>query len=391
MEQGTQVVWWLLLLGSLADDRLEGGEHVLLKAHEDKTDEIVVALELEGLANPVAENDFEGITDVAVFPLGADDAAGELGLVLRRRLLFLRQSGEDAVFRRGEGDTEIRHIVEIKADIVRVAGDAGILGYEDIVDDVGPNGGHRFDFFGCGETDGVDGGFVLHVEISEVIDLPGKGVHVGLVDGRDGGSLGNDRGFFFLFRHCCASFRDGPCFPRASGGVLSLLHRLEIHLPVPSMEDQALASPLYAGYNALGYIVRSKHSLQMLRSNDTSTIYIPWRYIARGKLSLGDTFMQKWERWDRLIDARKAKGLTQKEAATGLGIAYLTYNRWENGESYPDSIFKLQEISEFFGVSIDYLMYNDYFSGFGPMEKALLLNAAKLLQERLVIKAEDFQ
>ena len=101
--------------------------------------------------------------------------------------------------------------------------------------------------------------------------------------------------------------------------------------------------------------------------------------------------MEKWERWDRLIEARKAKGVTQKQAAADLGIAYLTYNRWENGESYPDSIFKLAEISEYFGVSLDYLMYNDHFSSFGPMEKALLLNAAKLLQERLVVKPEDFQ
>jgi|GEM_PF-1936671 len=97
--------------------------------------------------------------------------------------------------------------------------------------------------------------------------------------------------------------------------------------------------------------------------------------------------MEKWERWDRLVQARKAKGVTQKEAAASLGIAYLTYNRWENGEAFPDSIFKLREIADYFEVSIDYLMYNDRYSSFSGIEKQLLLNAAALLQERLSDKA----
>ena len=59
--------------------------------------------------------------------------------------------------------------------------------------------------------------------------------------------------------------------------------------------------------------------------------------------------------YERIRILRKERGITQKEAAAGLGIGYRAYQCYELDQRYPD-IHGLVNIAEFFGVSLDYLV-----------------------------------
>lgn len=54
---------------------------------------------------------------------------------------------------------------------------------------------------------------------------------------------------------------------------------------------------------------------------------------------------------------RMQKDITQREVADGLGCSATVYSRYETGERQP-SIEMLLKLSEFFGVSIDYIVGN---------------------------------
>jgi len=51
---------------------------------------------------------------------------------------------------------------------------------------------------------------------------------------------------------------------------------------------------------------------------------------------------------------RLQAGLTQKEAAARLGIAYSTYRRYEWGSTEP-TVSEAKAIAVFYGVTLDYL------------------------------------
>ena len=57
----------------------------------------------------------------------------------------------------------------------------------------------------------------------------------------------------------------------------------------------------------------------------------------------------------RFSDLRKEKGFTQEDIANRLNVSNQAVSKWENDVSYPD-ISLLVEISEIFGVSVDYLL-----------------------------------
>ena len=59
----------------------------------------------------------------------------------------------------------------------------------------------------------------------------------------------------------------------------------------------------------------------------------------------------------RLRELRKNLGFSQGELAKKLGISRTAYVKYETGESRP--VRKLQELSDLFNVSIDYLLGND--------------------------------
>ena len=57
-----------------------------------------------------------------------------------------------------------------------------------------------------------------------------------------------------------------------------------------------------------------------------------------------------------ITELRKKKGITQEQLATALNISAQVVSKWETGASQPDTQ-TLPLISDFFGVSIDYLFY----------------------------------
>lgn len=61
---------------------------------------------------------------------------------------------------------------------------------------------------------------------------------------------------------------------------------------------------------------------------------------------------------ERLYQLRKKNGLTQADVAERLGISRQAVSRWEIGVAVP-TVEKLKELSELYGVSLDYLMPSD--------------------------------
>ena len=52
-----------------------------------------------------------------------------------------------------------------------------------------------------------------------------------------------------------------------------------------------------------------------------------------------------------LADLRRARGLTQQEAADQLGVSNKTVSKWENGAGLPD-ITVLPALAELYGVTV---------------------------------------
>jgi len=62
---------------------------------------------------------------------------------------------------------------------------------------------------------------------------------------------------------------------------------------------------------------------------------------------------------EKLIQLRKVNGLSQEELADRLKVSRQAISRWESGSASPDANHLLQ-ISHLFGVTIDYLLNDDY-------------------------------
>lgn len=74
---------------------------------------------------------------------------------------------------------------------------------------------------------------------------------------------------------------------------------------------------------------------------------------------------------NRLKELRQEKKLSQKEIALELQTPLRTYQRWENEESQikPD---KVQQLADFFGVSVGYLLgYEDLLTQIEEVESEL--------------------
>ena len=54
---------------------------------------------------------------------------------------------------------------------------------------------------------------------------------------------------------------------------------------------------------------------------------------------------------------RKSKGLTQAQLSEKLGVTQASYNRWENGTSWPDAE-TIETISSFYGVNSTMFFYD---------------------------------
>lgn len=61
---------------------------------------------------------------------------------------------------------------------------------------------------------------------------------------------------------------------------------------------------------------------------------------------------------DKLYELRRKSGLSQEQLAEQLNVSRQAVSKWESGQSVPESE-KLLAISNYFGVSLDYLMKED--------------------------------
>lgn len=58
---------------------------------------------------------------------------------------------------------------------------------------------------------------------------------------------------------------------------------------------------------------------------------------------------------NRIKELRRAKGVTQQEIATMMGITQNNFSYWENGKVKIDSN-SLDKLGKYFNVSVDYLL-----------------------------------
>ncbi len=77
----------------------------------------------------------------------------------------------------------------------------------------------------------------------------------------------------------------------------------------------------------------------------------------------------------RIKELREQRGFTQKQVADVLGCSPVTFLRYESGEREPN-ISRLIQLSDFFGVTIDYLVGRDNASDVIEMEMLSLFRAA---------------
>ncbi len=69
---------------------------------------------------------------------------------------------------------------------------------------------------------------------------------------------------------------------------------------------------------------------------------------------------------EKLYELRKKSGLSQEQLAEQLGVSRQAISKWESGSAMPE-IDKLITISEYFGVSTDYLLKETGMAG-SPVE-----------------------
>lgn len=60
----------------------------------------------------------------------------------------------------------------------------------------------------------------------------------------------------------------------------------------------------------------------------------------------------------KIKELRTREGITQDSLANYLGVSYQAISKWENDVTLPD-VKLLKPISNFFGVTIDYLLDNE--------------------------------
>lgn len=85
--------------------------------------------------------------------------------------------------------------------------------------------------------------------------------------------------------------------------------------------------------------------------------------------------------WDRLIELRKNKGLSQEQMAKEFEVTPMTYSRWETRKNVPD-LNTVIAIANYFNVSVDYLLDRES-NDLTPEESENLKAAADTITEIL--------
>ncbi|MBO5448063.1 MAG: helix-turn-helix transcriptional regulator [Ruminococcus sp.] len=99
---------------------------------------------------------------------------------------------------------------------------------------------------------------------------------------------------------------------------------------------------------------------------------------------------------DKLRFKRNELRISQDELAGRLGVSRQSISKWESGAAYPE-IDKLISISNFFDVSIDYLLKDNYFPeniGDENMDRAVIRflvssNDMEQISQKLISIAKD--
>lgn len=91
---------------------------------------------------------------------------------------------------------------------------------------------------------------------------------------------------------------------------------------------------------------------------------------------------------EKLVILRKARGLTQDEFASAVGVSRQAVYKWESGQSYPE-VLKLIEIKTLFSISIDNLLDDNYDIPLPEKKKRKRISKeTKEKIEKTVIKSE---
>lgn len=89
---------------------------------------------------------------------------------------------------------------------------------------------------------------------------------------------------------------------------------------------------------------------------------------------------------DKLKEARKAAGLTQKEVAEAIGVSESAYCGYETGKRQPD-VMKLKQIARVLGTTSDYLIETNFQNNADDVELAVMLEQLKTRPEmRMLFK-----
>lgn len=85
-----------------------------------------------------------------------------------------------------------------------------------------------------------------------------------------------------------------------------------------------------------------------------------------------------------ISELRKGAGMTQLQLAEKLNYSDKAVSKWESGASVPD-VGVLLEISKLFGVTVDYLLYEDHKVPVKAMVKGTVMGRKKLVITLLAI------
>lgn len=91
---------------------------------------------------------------------------------------------------------------------------------------------------------------------------------------------------------------------------------------------------------------------------------------------------------NRIAELRKRAGLSQAEFGKMMGAAQNTVSNWEKGNREPDN-GRLKVMSEYFGVTIDYLLGNDAASPRKPKKKGVRIPVLGRVQAGIPVTATE--
>ena len=82
---------------------------------------------------------------------------------------------------------------------------------------------------------------------------------------------------------------------------------------------------------------------------------------------------------EKIVEARRAKNLTQEQLAELLGVTRQSISRWEQNQAYPE-VEKILRLSDILGVSCDYLLKGNVTKNRGKFPRFITLPSQAVFQ-----------